>query len=118
MAVLVRARFCLGFSASVQEIAMCSVIISWILRRFRSRSSGGFTPVCSNDASGDASRGFRPSKVYSCQRPGTERFTPVNALVLSRRVFGVRRVVRRRLRISVMFPESINGELVSSPNCL
>ena len=66
----------------------------------------------------DASCGFRPSKVYSCQRPGTERFTPVNALVLSRRVFGLRRVVRRRLRISVMFPGSINGELVGSPNCL
>ena len=56
MAVLVRARFCLGFSASVQEIAMCSVIICLDFASVQEPELKGFTPVCSNDASGDASR--------------------------------------------------------------
>ena len=47
---------------------MCSVIIRLDLASVQEPELKGFTPVCSNDAS----CGFRPSKVYSCQRPGTE----------------------------------------------
>ena len=88
---------------------MCSVIICLDFASVQEPELKGVLPRCVVTmlvaTLADASCGFRPSKVYSCQRPGTERFTPVNALVLSGRVFGVRRVVRRRLRISVMFPE-------------